>query len=260
MRAKRLKNDEKSKNTKKVFTLILLFIFIFLMIFSGMKILNWIKENKKSNDIVKEIQSVVVISDNIDGAEKTEEGDYSIDFDVLKEKNLDTIAWLKVNGTSIDFPILKTKNNDYYMTRSFDKSYNSAGWPFMDYRNKFDGTDKNMVIYGHNRRDGSIFSTLKNILNKEWYNNEENYLVDLITESEKMNYQVFSVYTIEKEDYYITTDFRNDQEFKKFIDTIKKRSIKDFGQEVTENDQILTLSTCANNNQYRVVLHAKKIS
>lgn len=60
------------------------------------------------------------------------------------------------------------------MNHSFDKSKNSAGWLFADYKNKLDGTDKNIVVYGHNRRDGSMFETLKNILNKEWYDNTDN--------------------------------------------------------------------------------------
>ena len=176
----------------------------------------------------------------------------------MKQKNPDTIAWLKVNGTDIEYPVVKTTNNDYYMTHSFDKSYNSSGWAFMDYKNKCDGTDKNMVIYGHNRRDGSIFGTLQNILTEEWQNNSENFKIPFITENEKAEYQVFSVYKIEKEDYYITTNFGNNTEFKKFIDEIKSRSEKDFGIEVTENDNILTLSTCANDSRYRVVLHARK--
>ena len=74
----------------------------------------------------------------------------------------------------------------------------------------------------------------------------------------KKIYEVFSVYQIEAEDYYIQTSFTQES-FSDFIKTLKKRSITDFGVEVGENDSILTLSTCANNNQYRVVLHAKKI-
>ena len=129
----------------------------------------------------------------------------------------------------------------------------------MDYKNKLDGTDKNIVIYGHNIKDGSMFGTLKNILDEEWYNNEENYIIDLTTEKEELKYQVFSIYKIKNEDYYIDTEFKND-EYKKFVKKLKDRSIKDFGIEVTENDSILTLSTCADNNKYRVVLHAKRIT
>ena len=118
--------------------------------------------------------------------------------------------------------------------------------------------EKNLVIYGHNMRDDSMFGSLKNILNDDWHNEEENKYVTFITENDNSIYEVFSVYQVADEDYYITTDFK-DNEFNDFIKTIKSRSKFDFGVDVNENDNILTLSTCANNNKYRVVLHAKKI-
>ena len=251
-------NDNKKKKkrkTKNIIIPILLLIFISIMIFTGIKIFNWLKENKDSNDIIEDIQDSISIDDNTDTVDK-----YNVDFDSLKQKNSDTIAWLKVNGTSIEYPVVKTTNNDFYMTHSFDKSYNSAGWVFMDYKDKFDGTDNNMVIYGHNRRDGSMFGTLKNILTEKWQNNTDNFIIPLITENEKSEYRVFSVYRIEKEDYYITTNFGTDIEFETFIDKIKSRSVKNFDVDVNTEDHILTLSTCADNNKYRVVLHAKKIT
>jgi len=69
---------------------------------------------------------------------------------------------------------LKTKNNEFYLNHSFDKSENLGGWIFADCKNKFNGTDKNIVIYGHNMKDNSMFGTMQKILNPEWYNNEEN--------------------------------------------------------------------------------------
>ena len=145
------------------------------------------------------------------------------------------------------------------MNHSFYKSKNSAGWLFADYKNKLDGSDKNIVVYGHNRTDGSMFGTLKNILNKEWYDNTDNMDIVYMDIRGKHIYKVFSIYKIENEDYYITIQFNNDSEYKKFLTTIKSRSIKDFNVEISETDSILTLSTCANNNKYRVVLHAKRI-
>ena len=116
-----------------------------------------------------------------------------------------------------------------------------------------------MVLYGPNRRDGSMFGTLKKILTKDWLENTDNFIIPFITENEKSRYQVFSVYKIEKENYYITTNFKTNPEFQEFIDKIKSRSIKNFGIIPRLGDSILTLSTCADNDKYRVVLHAKKI-
>ena len=246
---------EKTKHSIKNFlTTLLLYIFIIIMVISGTKIIEWINDNKKSKDIIGEIQSSIIINQDINSIEK-----YNIDFQNLKKINSDTCAWIKVKGTDIEYPVVITTNNDYYMTHSFDKSENGAGWVFVDYRNKANGLERNMVVYGHNRRDGSMFGTLKNILTEEWQNNPENFVIPFITENEKFEYQVFSVYRVEKEDYYITTDFTSDNEFQNFIDTVKTRSEKDFKIDVTTDDNILTLSTCADDNRYRVVLHGKKI-
>lgn len=254
MKGKRFRKEKLSNNIKKIIITIIFFIFVLIMIISGIKIFEWLQENKKNKEIIDEIKNTVSIDESIGNVNK-----YNVDFKALKQKNSDTIAWLKVNGTDIEYPVVKTTNNDYYMTHSFDKNYNTAGWVFIDYKNKLDGTDNNMVIYAHNRRDGSMFGTLKNILTQEWQNNKENFIIPFITENEKSEYQVFSVYEIESEDYYITTNFATNSEFQEFINKIKARSEKDFNIDVTTDDSILTLSTCADNNKYRVVLHAKKI-
>lgn len=249
MKGKRYIIDK--KNIKKITFRFFFIIFVSIMIVTGIMIFKWVKENKKTNNIIDNIKNTVFID------ERTNK--YYVNFNELKQTNSDTIAWIKVNGTEIEYPIVKTTNNNYYITHTFDKSYNSAGWVFMDYENKFDGTDNNIIIYAHNRKDGSLFGTLKNILTEKWQNNSNNFIIPFITENEMSEYQVFSVYKIENEDYYITTKFGTDNEFQKFLDVITSRSVKDFASKVTTNDSILTLSTCADNNKYRVVLHAKKV-
>ena len=242
------------QKTKKL-DIILMCFFIILLLYSGTKIVLWYINNQNNKKISEEISQFVTVDETkTDNEEK-----YVIDFEKLKEKNSDTVAWLKVNGTNIEYPVVKTKNNDYYLTHNFNKEYNSAGWIFADYKNKLDGTDKNLVIYGHNMRDDSMFGSLKKVINEEWYSNEDNRYITLINESQTQIYEVFSVYQIEKEDYYIQTNFNNETEFGKFVETLKKRSKKDFNVNVSGEDNILTLSTCANNNKYRVALHAKKM-
>ena len=247
----------KSKNHKKRTVIFFVeIIFIILLIFSIIKISEWIQNNQKNKTIIQEISDAITIE------ETTKEHDslkYKVNFSSLKEKNKDTVAWLKVENSNIEYPIVKTKDNDYYLTHNYYKEYNIAGWPFADYKNKFDGTDKNLIIYGHNMQDNSMFGSLKDVIKPKWYNNEENKYITLITEKENSIYEIFSVYQIEREDYYIKTDF-NKIEFKEFIKTLKKRSLKDFKTEVNEDSNILTLSTCANNDKYRVVLHAVKIN
>ena len=248
---------KKNKRYKKVILNIIIYmILLFVLIYSGIKIYKWYKDKTNNSKIAEQIRDTVIVEEKNEDENKKE---YKIDFNKLKDQNNETVAWIKVNNTNIEYPVVKESNNSFYLNHSFDKSNNSAGWIFADYRNKFDNTDKNIVIYGHNMKDNSMFGSLKNILNSDWYDNEENTNITLYTENEKCIYKVFSIYKIESEDYYIKTEFSDDNNFEQFVNTIKKRSIKEFNTDVSKDDNILTLSTCANNNKYRVVLHAKKI-
>ena len=246
-----------AKNKKKLFNVVMRIIeliFLILLVYSSINIFKWYNNNKENKQIINEIAESVTINQ-----ETNEEKKYKINFEELKQKNSDTVAWLKIENTNIEFPIVQANNNSYYLTHNFDKEYNVAGWIFADYKNKLDGTDRNIVVYGHNMRNNSMFGSLKDVITEEWYNNEENKYITFVTENEYQTYQVFSVYQIKTEDYYIKTEFKSN-EFTEFIDTITKRSKKYFGINVSKEDTILTLSTCANNNKYRVVLHSVRVN
>lgn len=251
------KHDKNTQNKHICIISMLRWTFIILMIISALYIIQWYMENKQNKELKENIAKAIVVTEITEKPETTEL-QYNIDFEQLKKINEDTIGWLKVNGTDIEYTVVKTRDNSYYLNHNFEKKYNKAGWIFADYKNKMDGADKNIVIYGHNRKDNSMFGTLKNIVKEEWYNNEDNYIINFITEKEVQKYEVFSVYQIKTEDYYIKTDFTQ-TEFDSFIDKIKNRSIKNFNIEINSEDTILTLSTCANNYRDRIVLHAKKL-
>ena len=149
----------------------------------------------------------------------------NIDFNKLINKNPDTIGWIKVLGTDINYPVVQTNNNDFYLTHSFDKSYNKAGWIFADYINKNlknNELDKNTIIYGHNRQNNSMFGTLSNVFKEEWLSNKENHYINFSTLNNNMVWEVFSTYIIEKEEYYIQSNFSSNEEYISFLNTIKK--------------------------------------
>lgn len=181
----------------------------------------------------------------------------NVDFTELINLNSDTIGWLQVNGTNINYPVVQTNNNAFYLNHSFDKKYNDAGWIFVDYRNNL-VDDKNLIIYGHSRLNSTMFGTLKNVVKSSWYTNSDNHLIKLSTINTNTSWQVFSTYVIDEEGYYIQTNFNNENEYLDFLNTLKNRSIYNYGTSVNKNDRIITLSTCYINNQ-RVVLHAKLI-
>ena len=266
-------NSKPKRKLRKQVVVIILMFFISLSVFSLYKVIMWRNDNKRIKEQVEKIEETVKIEEVKE--EKTteinppeeKESDYwyyvnmpliSVDFNELLDKNKDTIGWIKVNGTNINYPIVQTDDNDYYLTHAFDKTYNDAGWIFMDFRNNIDNLSNNTIIYGHSRLDKSMFGSLKNITKSNWYKNKDNYIIKLSTPNKNTMWQVFSVYKIPTESYYITTEFGNNDEYQVFIDTISKRSIYEFNAKPNINDKILTLSTCADGDK-KVVMHAKLI-
>ena len=241
--------------TGNIIAFIILLICLISIIFSVYKIIEWKINVDKNNEIQEDLKEHIDINNTVDKKERK----YNIDWKSLKEKNSDIVAYLKVNGTNIDYVVVKGNDNSYYLNHNIYKEYNIAGSIFMDYHNKLDGKDRNIVIYGHNTSDGSMFGTLKNTLNKDWYENEENREIVLATEDEEYYYQVFSTYSVKPNNYYINTQFDNDKKFDSFIKDLKVKSIYNYNVEVSKEDKILTLSSCYGNSSRRVVLHAKLI-
>lgn len=234
---------------KKIILIVFMFICIVGIIFSGYKIIEWKLSIDSNRNIKKETEKYTKKIDNKD----------EINFKELKKKYPNVVAYLKVNGTNIDHPVVQASDNDYYLTHNLKKEKNVAGWIFADYHNKFDGTDKNIVVYGHNMRDGSMFSTLKNVLTKDWQE-VNNRKVLFVTDGGANYYEVFSTYSVEPELYYIQTGFKSDDEYASFLKKIVSRSVYDYKTSVNINDKILTLSSCVENGTKRVVLHAKLIN
>lgn len=249
-----MKTRKKLKPSVNKIILFLITCGICGIIYSTYKIISWKSDNKDNEKIQETIEQLITPIDD-----KETENKYIIDFQTLKEQNPDTIAYLKVNNTNIDYIVVKPNDNNYYLNHNFNKEKNNSGWIFADYKNQFDETDKNIVIYGHNTIDGSMFGTLKKILEKSWYENPENHNILLITEKGTYTYQVFSTYTIIPEDYYINTEFKNNKEFEEFLHEIKSRSFYDYGVNISQDDKILTLSSCIKSGKKRVALHAKLI-
>lgn len=180
-------------------------------------------------------------------------------FSTLQEINKDTIGWLTVNNTRIDYPVVQAKDNDYYLRRDYYQNKNRHGWIFMDYRNNPDELNENTIIYGHNLANQTMFGTLRYALNSYWYKKSANQIITFNTPNENMKFQIFSIYTIPTTNDYLDITFPTTDAYQTYIDLVKGRSIYDFNIEVTTDDKILTLSTCANGNDKRLVIHAKLI-
>ena len=266
---------KRKRRIKKPFYWIFVIICLVIFIYSFIQIVIWLFDNKHSEELkdmaivnVSEKKAIEEKTENVNPPENKSDDywDYikmdmlSVNFDELLKKNSDTVGWIKVNGTNINYPVVQANNNDYYLYHAYDKSKNNAGWIFADYHNDMVNLGRNTIIYGHGRLNNTMFGSLKNILKSSWYDDKNNYIVKFSTLKENTLWQVFSIYSIEAEGYYITTSFKNNEAYNDFLTVMKNRSIKIFNTTVNVNDKIITLSTCKDiAGKERVVLHAKLI-
>lgn len=265
---------QRKKRRKKTKWLVILIISLTISVICIISIYLWHNDNQKLDKINDDIDTKKIVNENESNTAENinppedKSDDYwnyikmdmmNVDFNELKKKNNDTVGFIKVNGTNVNYPVVQANDNSYYLNRAFDKTKNSAGWVFADYRNNMVNFDKNTVIYGHSRSNQTVFGSLKKVLNKSWYENKNNHIIKISTPNENTLWQIVSIYTIKPESYYITTKFSNNQ-FQTFIKTIKDRSKINFSGTLNENDKILTLSTCEDvAGTTRLVIHAKLI-
>ena len=104
-----------------------------------------------------------------------------------------------------------------------------------------------------------VVQTLKNVINESWYSNSSNLIINFSIKGVNYKYQIFSIYVIDNTDDYLITNFSSNDSFISYINKSKEKSIKDFNVDVTENDSIVTLSTCYTTSAQRLVIQAKRI-
>lgn len=183
--------------------------------------------------------------------------DISVDFNKLQQTNPDIFGWLYLPYGSISYPLLQGEDNETYLHQAYDKSASTFGSIFMDYRNTQEMTDKHTIIYGHNMKNGSMFGTLKQFSDKEFY--EKNKYFFILTPKVTYTYKVFSYHVADATGLVYNVVYKDDDEFQNFIDLAKQSSYLDTGVKVSTGNRTLTLSTCTSAGEKRFVVHAKLV-
>ena len=253
---------------------VVLMLAICTFIVSSVMLVNLLVVKPAINDNQnQEIRKMLVVEDEID--EKTGEkitkkpidGSQGtlVDFSKLVKENEDTIGWVKVPNTMIDYVVCqapKEADHEYYLYRDFYKRDDSYGTVFLDYRSKLDS--QNLILHGHNMRDGRMFGTLKYFEDLGFYKKNPTFTFNTIYE--KSEWKIISVMktnTLESQGEffnYLRGDFENDYDFLNFIYQIRERSIIDTPVTANENDTLVTLSTCTYDfSQFRFVVVARKV-
>lgn len=243
----------KIKGFKKILFIILILIFGFSIFMLGYRFV----DRYNSEKLNKKVREVYIESNIKEEDEKKQEST-----NMLPEVNKDILGWLNIKNTRINYPVVQSNDNDYYLQHNVEKKKSGRGSIFIDYRNKslgeFIGKEKNIILYGHNMKDGSMFGDLEKYKDEAFF--KENYVIIFDILSKSYKWKVFAAYVTDTDFNYINTDFQSDDEFNDFIKTIRKRSWYINDTTVNSKDIILTLSTCSYDfEDARFVVHFKLI-
>ena len=218
------------------------------------------ENNKEEKEDIEKIPSEEV-NDNIENPQEEEIKSPLDEIASLKQINEDVVGWLKVNNTNVDYPVVQYTDNEYYLDKNLKKEKDSSGWIFMDYRADSINLSQNTIIFGHNMYySGVMFGTLYKTKYSSWYKEPENQIIEFNNLYNNMKWQIFSIYVTPVTNDYLIADFSTNEKFQEFLDLITERSIHNFNTPVSQTDKILTLSTCSNNGQKRLVIHAVLLS
>lgn len=178
-----------------------------------------------------------------------------INFEELEAVNPDIKGWLRLRAVDISYPLVQGEDNDYYLHKTFEGEDNIAGCLFINYENEPDFTDTNTVVYGHNMRNGSMFGKLKLFRQEGTFEKSKYFWIftpDLIYE-----YRIFSGIEVAKTGLTYQVSFQGD-EYKEFLKTaFEKSELDNSDVTVTEEDRVVTLSTCTGNEATRFVIIGK---
>lgn len=188
------------------------------------------------------------------------------EFKILLNKNQKLIGWLKIDDTNIDYPVMQTTDNEYYLDHNLNQEYDKNGSIFMDKDCDILEPSTNLILYGHHMKSGQMFGNLDRYGSEAYY--KEHPLIQFDTIYEKGTYQVMYVFrshVYSEEEiafkYYQFIDVNSEQEFDSYMQEMAEMSYYDTGVTAQYGDQLLTLSTCDNQEKNgRFVVVAKKIA
>ena len=257
--------DENKKDGKRLLLLLIASISIIVLIFCIVKLTIYkLSSFKATNDVKKlekEIDNAVTsVETNTSSANNqgtSKNSDTSVKqlkildkYASLHSQNSDFSGWIRISGTNVSYPVMKNESDaEYYLHRNFEKEYSDEGLPFIDERCSIKKPSTNIIIYGHNMKNGDMFADLLKYEDKEYYQKHSTISFDtLYSESE---YQIISVFRTDvsrdsDEDFrfYEFTDETYAGELASYLKSLKEVSIYSISFDESKVSELLTLSTC----------------
>ncbi len=240
---------------KKTLKKVIIAILIIAIIISILYIVKYYLDSnnaKAQTNILNEIQiNNSIIDENITNENETQKTERMLQLEELQKENNEIVAWIEIENTNINYPVLQGTDNDFYMNHDYKKNYSLAGAIFLDKSYSWSRPSNNLLIYGHNMKNGTMFENLLNYKDQNYYYEHPN--IRFTTTTEDSIYEIISVFpsrTYYKNEqnvfrYYYFINAENEEEYNDFVTNAKKSSIYDTGKTAQYGDSLITLSTCA---------------
>lgn len=236
---------------RKIINIILVAIIIVCLSIIGYKYYNYNKDDKLNSEI-QDLQPVIneaSDSDNNssgenDGQDQSKDGDYvnSANEEELKSINSDYKMWIQIENTNINYPVVQGSDNDYYLKHNFRKESNISGTVFVESANDIDN-DKNIILYGHNMRNGTMFNNITNYKEESFFN--EDNKINIIMNNTLYEYEVFSVYVKNVSEVNLAIGFASEDEFINYAYNEAEESLYKKDVDFSAEDNLITLVTCS---------------
>lgn len=238
---------EKKKKGTLVFDIIIV-VLLCVIAFSLFKVITILDQYSQGTQVYNEIaENTDTTGDSLD-----------VDWDALRKKNQDVVAWLYSEGTVINYPVVQGEDNSYYLHRLLNGEYNFKGTLFVDYRVENPFEDFNTIIYGHRMKDGSMFHSLINYREQDYY--EAHKVMELATPDHQYEIEVFAAVTIPADSDMYECVFNTEGEKEEYLTEIQKESVLNTDVTVTSEDRIVMMSTCTYEfDNARVVVYGKLV-
>ncbi|MBR5303171.1 MAG: sortase [Clostridia bacterium] len=188
-------------------------------------------------------------------------GDALPEMAAMYEKNRDLVAWIQIPDV-LDLPVVY-RDNSYYLTRDFNKQKNTSGTIFLDVNHPFKEKTQNLLLHGHNMKDGTMFGRLAQYLYDDTYLRNHPF-INFDTLWHKEQYVIFAVLNVSLKpgeerffNYFTHNTFASDVEFSMYIRQLQLRSHYAIPIDVEPSDALVTLSTCLDDD--RLVIVARRL-
>lgn len=217
-----------------------------------------LETNLETKEETKENFENKVVHKNVEHVNVPTTFNKEVSFQNLHNENNDYLFWLYIPKTKIDYPVMMSRDNKDYLHSSFYKEKLYAGTLFIDALSSKRENQDNLIIYGHNMKDGSMFGTLKKWRDGKYFH--EHKFIEIYTETEKRVYLIFAVREVSSNMdllHYKLDGFTNEE----YIQDARNNNIhfREF-EDQYKNNQIMTLSTCMSNDAKRLILNAVLLS